>query len=52
MYMLYFLGFQQLFICQTKYAKDMLKKYDMDSCKPVPTFITHGELCNMMGLKW
>ena len=39
----FFLGFQikQLkegtFICQTKYTKDMLKKFDMESAKPIRT---------------
>jgi len=46
----YFLGMEvhrskdKIFICQTKYAKDMLKNYDMDGCKLVPTPIAHGEL--------
>jgi hypothetical protein len=39
----FFLGFQikQLkegtFICQTKYSKDMLKKFDMENAKPIKT---------------
>jgi hypothetical protein len=39
----FFLGFQikQLkegtFICQTKYTKDMLKKFDMENAKPIKT---------------
>lgn len=34
----------EIFICQTKYAKDMLKKFGMVDCKPVSTPIAHGEL--------
>jgi hypothetical protein len=46
-----FLGFQikQLkegtFICQTKYTKDMLKKFDMENAKPIKTPMpTNGHL--------
>uniref|UniRef100_A0A0A9CKP0 Reverse transcriptase Ty1/copia-type domain-containing protein n=1 Tax=Arundo donax TaxID=35708 RepID=A0A0A9CKP0_ARUDO len=47
----FFLGFQvkQLkegtFICQTKYTKDMLKKFDMENAKPIKTPMqTNGHL--------
>ena len=39
----FFLGFQikqmkeDTFICQTKYIKDMLKKFDMSDAKPIKT---------------
>jgi hypothetical protein len=39
----FFLGFQveqmkeATFICQTKYMKDMLKKFDMADAKPIKT---------------
>ena len=39
----FFLGFQikqlkdGIFICQTKYTKDMLKKFDMENTKPIKT---------------
>ena len=39
----FFLGFQikqmkeETFICQTKYIKDMLKKFDMADAKPIKT---------------
>jgi hypothetical protein len=39
----FFLGFQikqmkeGTFLCQTKYAKDMLKRFDMADCKPIKT---------------
>jgi hypothetical protein len=39
----FFLGFQTkqakegTFICQTKYTRDMLKKFDMDKAKPIKT---------------
>jgi hypothetical protein len=39
----FFLGFQikqakeEMFICQTKYTRDMLKKFDMDKAKPIKT---------------
>lgn len=48
--MYYFLGMEvhqrkdKIFVCQTNYAKAMLKKYDMDNCKPILTPIAHGEL--------
>jgi hypothetical protein len=45
----FILGFQikQLkegtFICQTKYTKDMLKKFDMENAKPIKTLMpTNG----------
>jgi hypothetical protein len=28
---------ERTFICQTKYVKDMLKKFDMDDAKPIKT---------------
>jgi hypothetical protein len=47
----FFLGFQikQLkkgtFICQTKYTKDILKKFDMENAKPIKTLMpTNGHL--------
>ena len=46
----YFLGLEvyqcndEIFVCQSKYAKDMLLKFGMESCKPLPTPIAHGEL--------
>ena len=47
----YFLGFQikQLkegtFLCQTKYISNMLKKFDMESAKPIKTpMATNGHL--------
>ena len=42
-YLQFFLGFQTMqmkeetFICQTKYIKDMLKKFDMADAKPIKT---------------
>jgi hypothetical protein len=46
-----FLGFQikqlkeRTFICQTKYNKDMLKKFDMENAKPIKTRMpTNGHL--------
>jgi hypothetical protein len=33
------------FICQTKYTKDMLKKFDMENAKPIKTSMpTNGHL--------
>jgi hypothetical protein len=33
------------FICQTKYTRDMLKKFDMDKAKPIKTPMpTNGHL--------
>lgn len=46
----YFLGMEvhqnsdEIFVYQTKYAKDMLKKFGMDGCKHVSIPIAHGEL--------
>jgi hypothetical protein len=47
----FFLGFQikqlkeDTFICQTKYTKDMLKKFDMENAKPIKTPMpTNGHL--------
>jgi hypothetical protein len=46
-----FLGFQikqlkeETFICQTKYTKDMLRKFDMENAKPIKTPMpTNGHL--------
>jgi hypothetical protein len=42
----FFLSFQikqmkeGTFLCQTKYVKDMLKRFDMADCKPIKT--PHG----------
>ena len=56
--MQYFLGMEvhqgevEIFICRTKYAKDMLKMFDMVECKPTPTPIVHGVvLCRDNGAK-
>jgi hypothetical protein len=41
----FFLGFQikqmkeRTFLCQTKYVKDMLKRFDMADCKPIKTLM-------------
>jgi hypothetical protein len=46
--MQYFLGMEvyqnedEIFICQTKYGKYMLKKFDMVDSKPTSTPIAHG----------
>jgi len=46
----YFLGLEvyqcsdEIFVCQNKYAKYMLLKFEMESCKSLPTTIAHGEL--------
>jgi hypothetical protein len=47
----FFLGFQikqakeGMFICQTKYTRDMLKKFEMDKAKPIKTPMpTNGHL--------
>lgn len=46
--MKYFLGIEvhqsenEIFIFQAKYAKDMLKKFDMVDCKPCSASTTHG----------
>ena len=43
--MKYFLGIKveqskkEIFICQNKYAKDLLKRFRMENCKPVPTLV-------------
>eukprot|EP00253_Pinus_taeda_P007517 PITA_07517 len=48
--MKYFLGMEvyqskdEIFICQTKYAHDMLNKFDMLDCHPSPTPSAHGEV--------
>lgn len=34
----------EIFVCQTKYAKFMLKFFSMDNCKCVETQIAHGVL--------
>ena len=44
----YFLGLQisqqekGIFICQAKYIKEILKKFKMEDCKPVPTPMVIG----------
>jgi len=46
----YFLGMEvtqikgKIFIFQSKYTYDMLNKYGMDECQPLPTPIAHGKL--------
>ena len=46
--MIYFLGMEvyqgnnEIFICETKYAHDMLNKFDILDCNPSPTPIAHG----------
>ena len=48
--MKYFLGMEvyqskdEIFICQTKYAQDMLNKFHMLDCHPSPTPSAHGEV--------
>eukprot|EP00253_Pinus_taeda_P011981 PITA_11981 len=48
--MKYFLGMEvyqskdEIFICQTKYAQDMLNKFYMLDCHPSPTPSAHGEV--------
>jgi len=32
----------EIFICQFKYAQNMIKKFAMEKCKPVATPIGHG----------
>ena len=42
----------EILICQTRYAEDMLNKFDMADCKPVPTPIAHGfVLCRDDGVE-
>jgi hypothetical protein len=42
----------EILICQTKYAKDMLKKFDMLDCKSASTRTTHGiVLCRDDGVE-
>ena len=42
----------EILICQTRYAKDMLNKFDMADCKPGPTPIDHGVvLCRDDGVE-
>ena len=55
--MKYFLGMEvyqikdEIFICQTKYAHDMLNKFDMLDCNTSPTPSAHGEvLCRDDGV--
>jgi len=55
--MKYFLGMEvyqskdEIFICHTKYAQDMLNKFDMLDCHPSPTPSAHGEvLCRDDGV--
>eukprot|EP00253_Pinus_taeda_P034873 PITA_34873 len=46
--MKYFLGIEveqsekEIFICQNKYSKDLLKRFEMENCKPVPTPVATG----------
>ena len=48
--MRYFLGMEvhqcqeEIFVCQSKYAKDMLSKYGMMNCTGVHNHVAHGEL--------
>ena len=40
----------EIFVSQSKYARDMLKRFKMDNCPLVATPITHGEhLCKEDG---
>lgn len=55
----FFFGFQfsqsdkGIFISQTKYIKDMLKKFKMEDCKPVSTPMATGCKLRMMNhWKW
>lgn len=51
--MSYFLGMEvhqthdEIFLCQTKYAREMLKRFGMSECKPVATPIAHGECLSL-----
>lgn len=54
----YFLGMEvdqsqdEIFICQTKYAKGILNKFDMVDFKPTSTPIAHGVvLCRHDGVE-
>ena len=54
--MSYFLGLEvhqtqdEIFVCQSKYARDMLRRFKMDNCTPVATPTAHGEhLCKEDG---
>ena len=39
-----------LFLCQQKYAKDLLKKYGMLECKPIATSMeANAKLCSEVG---
>jgi hypothetical protein len=56
--MQYFMGMEvyknedEIFICKTKYAKDMLKKFDMVECKLASTPTAHGiVLCRDDGVE-
>ena len=56
--MKYFLGMEvyqgkdEIFICQTKYAKDILKKFDMVDSNPSATPSAHGVvLCREDGVE-
>eukprot|EP00253_Pinus_taeda_P019929 PITA_19929 len=50
--MKYFLGIEDekskkgIFKCQNKYAKDLLKRFRMENCKPVPTPVATGTNLN------
>jgi hypothetical protein len=51
-----FLGFEielvndEIFICQQKYAKDLLQKYGVLDCKPVLTLLEiNSHLCSTEG---
>jgi len=47
--MSYFLGLEvhqtqdEIFMSQSKYARDMLKIFSMENCTPIATPIAHGE---------
>ena len=55
--MAYFLGMeinqmqQGIFVCQQKYTAEILKKFDMQNCKPISTpLVQNAKLSRMMGL--
>lgn len=49
----YFLGMEvhqssnEIFVCQSKYVRDMLKKFGLNECKPVATPIACGEVLSL-----